>query len=126
MKTSGINIKRLVMGALVAVVMLVGFGATTAADAQGLRRPRRVVIVRPHRPFWGPYWERTYRVVDPIAEQREEGYNDGRKVGKDDAKEGNENDPENHKDFRKSKSLAYREAFLRGYADGYDEKRKDG
>jgi len=67
MKTNGIDIKRLVMGALVAVVLLIGVGTTTTADAQGLRRPRRVIIYRPYRPFWGPYWERSYRVVDPIA-----------------------------------------------------------
>jgi len=128
MKSHGINIKRLAMGALVVLVLLTGFGTATTADAQnpGLRKPRRVIIVRPYRPYWGrPYWDRTYHVVDPIAQQREEGYSDGRSAGKEDAKEGNEIDPEDHKDFRKSKSLAYREAFLRGYADGYRDKMKD-
>jgi hypothetical protein len=127
MKSNGINIKRLAMGALVALVLLTGFGTATIADAQDrvLRKPRRVIIYRPYRPFYRPYWDRTYVVVDPIAQQREEGYSDGRSAGKEDAKEGNEIDPEDHKDFRKSKSLAYREAFLRGYADGYREKMKD-
>lgn len=127
MKSNGINIKRLAMGALVALVLLTGFGTVTTVDAQdrGFRRPRRVIIYRPYRPFWGPYWDRTYHVIDPIAQQREEGYGDGRSAGKKDAKVGNEIDPEEHKDFKKSKSLAYREAFLRGYADGYREKVKD-
>lgn len=120
------GIKRLLMGALVAVVFLVGVGSTTAdAQDRGIRRPRRVIVYRPYRPFWEPYWwGTTYRVVDPIAAQREEGYSDGRSRGKDDAKEGRENDPENHKQFNKSKSLAYREAFLLGYADGYRKQMK--
>ena len=27
--------------------------------------------------------------------------------------------PENHEDFEKSESFAFRQAFLQGYADGY-------
>lgn len=121
MKSNGI--KRLLMGALVAVALLVGVGSTTAdAHDRGVRRPRRVIVYRPYRPFWGPYT--TYRVVDPIAALKEEGYSDGRSQGKDDAKDDRENDPENHKQFNKSKSLAYREAFLQGYADGYRKQMK--
>jgi hypothetical protein len=120
MKSNGI--KRIVMGAFVAVVLITGVGSTTAdAHGRGFRRPHRVIVYRPYRPFWGPYWYPTssYRVIDPIAAQKEEGYNDGRSRGKEDAQDGRENDPENHKQFNKSKSLAYREAFLLGYADGY-------
>ena len=108
--------KKLLMGTFVAVTFLVGIGSTTAeAHGRGYNRPRRVVFYRPYR----PYWDTTVRVVDPIASQREEGYSDGRSRGKDDAREGRENDPDNHKKFDKSKSLAYREAFLKGYAEGY-------
>jgi hypothetical protein len=113
------------MGALVAVTFLIGVGTTTAdAHGRGIRRPHRVVFFRPYRPFGWPYWERTYRVVDPISSLKEEGYSDGRSRGKDDAKEGRESDPENHKQFNKSNSLAYREAFLLGYADGYRKQMK--
>jgi hypothetical protein len=118
MKSNGM--KKLLMGALVAVTFLVGIGSTTAeAHGRGYNRPRRVIFYRPYRPYWGPYWDTTVRVVDPIALQKEEGYSDGRSRGKDDAREGRESDPDNHKKFDKSKSLAYREAFLKGYADGY-------
>jgi hypothetical protein len=118
MKLNGF--KKLLMGTLVAVTFLMGIGTATAeAHGRGYNRPRRAIFYRPYRPFWGPYWGNTVRVVDPIASQREEGYSEGRSRGKDDAKEGRENDPDNHKKFNKSKSLAYREAFLKGYADGY-------
>ncbi|MCI0392060.1 MAG: hypothetical protein MOB07_25275 [Acidobacteria bacterium] len=123
MKSNGII--KLMMGALVAVVLLITVGSTTAdAHGRGFRRPNRVIFYRPYRPFYRPYWVTTYRVVDPIAAAKEEGYSDGRSRGKDDAKEGRENDPENHKQFNKSKSLAYREAFLQGYADGYNKQHK--
>ncbi len=124
MKSNGI--KRLFLGLLVAITLLIGVGSTTAnAQGRGIHRPRRVIFYRPYRPFWGPYWwGPTYRVVDPIAAMREEGYRDGRSKGKDDAKDGQENDPENHKQFNKSKSIAYREAFLQGYADGYRKQMK--
>jgi len=124
MKSNGI--KGLVMGLLVAGIFLVGVGSTRA-NAQGrvIIRPRPVIVYRPYRPFWGPYWGyTTYRVVDPIAAQREAGYSDGRSEGKHDAKDGRENDPENQKQFLKSKSLAYREAFLQGYADGFRKQLK--
>jgi hypothetical protein len=113
-------IKKLFMGALVALIVLTGFGALTAeAHNRVVRRHRRVIFVRRYDPFWDTYRLPTYRVVDPIAAQREEGYSDGRSKGKDDAKDGRENDPESHKQFNKSKSYAYRQAFLQGYADGY-------
>ncbi len=122
-----IGIKRIVMGAFVAVVLLTGVGSTTAeAHGRGYRRPHRVIVYRPYNPFWGPYWYPSsyYRVVDPIAAQKEEGYSDGRNHGKEDAKYGRENDPEHQKEFIKSKSFAYREAFLLGYADGYRKQMK--
>jgi hypothetical protein len=115
-------IRKLIMGMVVGIMLLIGIGSTTAnAQGRGFRR-HHWVFFRPYRPFWGPY---TYvRVVDPIAAQKEQGYNDGRSKGKDDAKEGKEEDPESHKKFDKSKSLAYREAFLQGYADGYRKQMK--
>jgi hypothetical protein len=60
-------------------------------------------------------------VVDPIAYQREQGYNEGRSEGKKDAKKGRPAAPTGHKDYLKSSSLAYREAFVQGYNERYRE-----
>ena len=115
MKLNGI--KGLVMGLLVAVVFFISAGSTTA-NAQGRRYcgHRRVVFYRHFDPFWD---FRTYRVVDPIATLQEQGYSDGRNRGKDDARDGRGNNPYDQKQYYKSNSLAYREAFLKGYAEGY-------
>jgi len=117
------GIRKLLLGALTAVTLVIGIGSATTTEAQGRRivvvRPPRVIITRPYRPFWGPHWDRTYTVVDPIGEHREDGYRDGIDKGKDDAKDGLGSNPERHKQFNKSKSLAYRQAFLHGYDEGY-------
>jgi hypothetical protein len=76
-------------------------------------------------PFWDPFWGPTYTYVDPIAAQRESGYSDGKSRGKDDAKKGLANDPASHKHYRNSNSLTYREAFIKGYNEGYSEKLAD-
>lgn len=119
--------KQLAMGGLVAVMLMAGAALTTVnAQTRVMRRPHRVVVVRPYNPFWyrryDPFWDPytyTYRVVDPIAAQREEGFSDGRSKGKKDAKKRLAQAPTSHDDYQKSNSLAYREAFLKGYADGY-------
>jgi len=120
-------IRKLMLGTLAAVTLMIGIGSATSAEAQVrvVRRPPRVVFYRPYRPlynpfYWGPTWNRTYTVVDPIAARREDGYRDGMDKGKDDAKDGLGGNPERHKKFNKSKSLAYREAFLQGYAEGFN------
>jgi hypothetical protein len=64
-------------------------------------------------------------VVEPIAYQREQGYSEGRGEGKDDAKKGRPANPTGHKDYVKSRSLAFREAFVQGYETGYQEKLED-
>ena len=117
------RIKGLLAGLFAAVMLLVSIGST-AAQAQGRRiyiyRYPRPFYHRMYDPFWGP-WDRTVTVVDPIAEQRESGYSDGHKRGKDDAKHHKPNDPTRHKHYNQSNSLAYRQAFLQGYAEGYRE-----
>jgi hypothetical protein len=60
-------------------------------------------------------------VVNPIARQRDKGYSDGHKRGREDAKDGKPESPERHDHYNKSDSLTYRQAFLQGYADGYSE-----
>src|ERR1041385_4496611 len=118
------KLKRFFIGVLGSAILLVGIGLTTA-QAQGrvIIRPRPF-IVRPYwgpRWGWGPYWGPTYTVVNPIAAQREQGYSDGHKQGKDDAKHERANAPEDQKKYLKSDSMTYRQAFLKGYADGFDE-----
>ena len=119
------RMKKMILGAFVAVFLMSGVLATTA-EAQGrfVRRPHRVIIYRPINPFWhrryDPFWGPSrYTVVDPVAARSEEGFSDGRSQGKKDAKKGFEADPTSHKDYIKSKSLAYRQAFVQGYEAGY-------
>ena len=126
------KINQLAIGAFAAIMLLSGVFATTA-EAQGrvrvIRRPPRVIFVRPYNPFWyrryDPFWDpfysTRYRVEDPIAYQREQGYRDGRDEGKKDAKKGRPANPRGHKDYIKSNSLAYREAFVQGYNERFRE-----
>ena len=122
------RVKQLIMGAFAVAMLLVGVGSTTA-NAQGrvIVGHRPIVVYRPfgpywHSPFWNPYWgPYGYTVVNPIAAQTEQGYSDGMSRGKDDAKHDKANAPESHKHYYNSNSLAYREAFLKGYAEGYKD-----
>ena len=122
--------KGLIMGLMLVATLLLGVGSTTAqAQHRGFRRHGPVIVYRPYRPYWGygwgwrdPFWNRTVTVVDPIAQARESGYSDGHKRGRDDAKHEKPNSPESHKHYRNSHSLTYRQAFLQGYADGYNER----
>ncbi|HKX31942.1 MAG TPA: hypothetical protein VJ302_29920 [Blastocatellia bacterium] len=132
------RVKRLAMGAFAAIVLLAGVGVGTA-NAQGRRvqrphpRPPRVIVYRPYYrpyfspfydPFWGPRWGwgPTYTVVDPIAYEREKGYKEGRDEGKDDAKKGRPSNPTGHKDYLKSDSFTFRESFVKGYNESYQER----
>lgn len=129
------RVRQLVMGAFAAIMLLSGAFATTAEaqDRVIRRRPPRVIFVRPYNPFWyrryDPFWDSfyypRYRVVDPIAYQREQGYSDGRDEGKEDAKKGRLANPTGHKDYLKSKSLAYREAFVQGYNERFREEKAE-
>ena len=119
------RVRKGITSALVAVILLFGAWSTTAnAQVRQGHRPGRVVVVQ--RPFFFPhyYWNYypNYRVIDPVAYQREQGYSDGHSRGKDDAKHGKANDPGSHKHYRNSDSINYREAFAQGYADGYRER----
>jgi hypothetical protein len=125
------KVKRVVVGLFLVVMLASGIGATTA-DAQDRRRghrPPRVIIYRHydpfwHRhydPFWDPFYSSRYRVVDPVAYQRETGYREGKNEGERDAKKGRPADARSHKDYRKSDSIHFREAFVQGYDEGYRE-----
>jgi len=122
------TIKQIVIGAFAAIMLLAGAFATTAeAQTQVIRRPTRIIVYRPYNPFWyrryDPFWDPfypyRYTAVDPIAYQREQGYRDGRNDGKKDAKKGLSANPTGHKDYLKSSSLAYREAFMQGYNESF-------
>jgi len=136
MKTN--RVKQLILSAFAAVLLMSGV-LTSVVQAQEKslraprRAPRRIIVYRPHyrfynpfydpfyNPFWGSYWGPSYRVVDPIAWQREQGYSEGRDEGKDDAKDGRPANPTGHKDYLNSNSLAFREAFVQGYNERYRE-----
>ena len=115
------SLKKIITMSAVALTLMFGtLVTTTAAQIRVVRPHHRVVFVG--RPFFGPYYNHYYTVVDPIAYQREQGYSDGLSRGKNDAKHGKVDDPRSHKHFRDSDSATYREAFLQGYSDGYAER----
>jgi hypothetical protein len=114
--------------ALVGVLILGGALALGSVPAQAQVRPHVRVFVTP-RPFihsgfyWGYPYYYPYATYDPIAYQKESGYSDGLSRGKSDAKHGKADDPNSHSHYRDSKSLAYREAFLQGYEQGFRDYR---
>jgi len=118
------SIRRVAAAASVAVILLLGAGAMTTANAQRVVVRPRVFVV--HRPFVGGWWGYPYGpyYTDPIAYQREQGYSDGLSRGRDDAKHGRPDDPNSHSHFRNSSSVTYREAFAQGYADGFNGVRR--
>jgi hypothetical protein len=132
------TVKQLVLGAFAAVILMSGVFSTTAeAQTRGFRRHRPVIVYRPYyryyspfydpfySPFYDPFWGSSYRTVDPVAYQQEQGYSKGRSKGKDDAKKGLAANATGHKDYLKSDSLHYREAFVKGYREGYNDKLAD-
>lgn len=126
------RVKKLIVGLSLAVMLVAGIGSTTA-NAQGkqkrVRKPPRVIIYRAYDPFWyrryDPFWDSyyspRYRVVDPIAYQKEKGYKEGKDEGEDDAEDGRPANATGHKDYLKSDSIHFREAFIQGYNAGYRE-----
>ena len=121
MKTN--RLKQLMLAAFVAITLLVGIDATANAQTVVVRQRPVIVYRRPfYRPFWGPNY---VTVVDPIASAREQGFSDGRSAGKSDAKKGLANNAQSHKHYAKSDSETYRDAYLRGYSEGFREKRND-
>jgi hypothetical protein len=126
------KIKRLIIGVFLMATLMAGIGATTA-NAQNRRRghrPPRVIVHRHYDPFWhwryDPFWDpfysSRYRRVDPVAYQREQGFREGKEEGKDDARKGMPANATGHKEYQKSDSIHFREAFIKGYNAGYGEK----
>lgn len=113
---------------LMAVVLFIV--GTMTVNAQSRRtRCRSRIVYRHHNPFWyrhyDPFWNSYYprfQVADPIAYQRERGYKEGKDEGKEDAEKGRAANATGHKDYLKSSSITFREAFVEGYNVGYEEK----
>ena len=122
MKTN--TMKNLLIGVFTTIVVMIGVGMGTNAQAQNrliVRTPRIVIGVGDshRRPHWDRFYERRFDWVDHVNEQREEGYDDGFEAGKKDAREGNDFEPVDQKKYIKASSYAYRRAFVCGYEDGY-------
>jgi hypothetical protein len=129
-----LTLKKLMMSLFAAVILLPGVSKVTA-DAQHVhwRRPVRVIIIQPYRPLvrpvypvvqqyypvYYPYILPTYSVAEPFSYLQAKGYKEGVDEGEDDAEDGRLPNPAIHKDFYKSYSPVYRQAFIQGYYDAY-------
>lgn len=105
-------------------------GYTGGGYYHGGHGPGRVVVVRPFGSYWypgyyNPLWSPYYYGSDPLALQQERGYRDGLDEGRDDAKHGLAADATENKDYLKSNSMAFRDAFVQGYDEGYRERLDD-
>jgi hypothetical protein len=104
---------------------------STSANAQGRYRGR-VVIVRPYRPFFHPYYPGPFynrygyynQYVFSSSEAAEnQGYHDGFNTGRSDARHGRSYNPERSHYFQDAGfgnfAEAFRDGFVRGYRDGF-------
>lgn len=133
---------RRIGGLILTALLLTGIAFVSPSDVQAQGR-RRVVIVRPIRPFgyrhwwgypygpygwgydpWSPYGSYYSRYVFGNSEDAvNQGYKDGFNTGKDDGKKAKSFDPERSHYFKESGfgnfAETYRSGFSRGYQDGY-------
>jgi hypothetical protein len=129
MKSNGA--KKMIVAMSLVIMLLAGIGSATvyAQGKKGGRKPPRVIYYRYydpfwHRhydPFWSPFYYNRYRVVDPIAYQREQGFREGKDEGEEDAEKGRPSNARGHEDYVESDSIHFREAFVQGYNEGYRE-----
>src|SRR5262245_18785758 len=130
---------RRIGGLVLTALMLFGIAFVTSSEVQAQGR-RRVVIVRPIRPFgfrnwwgypygwgydtWSPYgYGYSQYVFDNGDEAVNQGYNDGYKTGKSDGKKDKSFDPQRSHYFKEAGfgnfAEVYRSGFSRGYQEGY-------
>jgi hypothetical protein len=128
---------RRIGGFIMAAILLSGiamFGGS-AVQAQG-RFHRRVIIVRPYRPYrwgFGPRWgyspygydlRYSHYVFDNGDQAANQGYTDGYKTGQSDGKKSKSFSAERSHYFHDAGfgnfAEAYRLGFSRGYREGYD------
>lgn len=122
-------------GIILAALMLSGVAFVSAETVEAQHR-RRVIIVRPHRPFgyhrwWGrpygyPYgYDNRYSqyVFSSTDSATKHGYEQGFKTGKDDGKKAKSFSYERSHYFQEAGfgnfGEVYRSAFSRGYQEGY-------
>ena len=133
--------KTAIVGVAFSAVALLSAGATSGTEAVAQVRfrrvpPNRVVIANPrprvfvaprvfvgprfyHPGFYSGFYQPYYSYTEAHYAAEQTGYHDGFVRGKDDAKHGMASSPESHKHYSGSSNGTYREAFLRGYEDGY-------
>ena len=127
------TLKKLIMSLFAAIILLPGVSKITADAQYHWRRSVRVIVVQPYfpvvRPYYpvyypvyNPYLLPAYGVAEPFSYLQEKGYKEGVDEGKDDAEDGRLPNPTIHKDFYKSYSPVYRQAFIQGYYDAYRRK----
>src|SRR5262245_37994796 len=98
---------RRIGGVALTALMLFGVAFVSSSEAQAQSRRRRVVIVRPYRPFgfrrfgypygydpWGYGYRYNHYVFDNSDKAATQAYKDGFKTGKDDGKKSKSFDPE--------------------------------
>ena len=118
-------------GFILAALLLPGVVALlSSSNAQA---QRRVVIVRPYRPFYRPWGYDPWRydrynyyrqyVFRNSERAFQQGYHDGLKTGESDLKHRRSYDPERSHYFQEAGfgnfGEAYRQGFVRGYAYGF-------
>jgi hypothetical protein len=126
------TMKKLIMSVFTPALFLPGvLNITADAQHRHWRAQGRVIIVQPFSPVYYPVYEYpvydpflwpAYNAAEPFHYLQEKGYKEGRDEGKDDAEDGKPPNPTIHKDFYKSYSPIYRQAFIQGYYDEYRRK----
>src|SRR6185295_16457797 len=120
-------------GIILAALMLSGVAFVSAGTVEAQYR-RRVIIVRPYRPFgyrswWGrpygydPYFRYSQYVFSSSDSAAEHGYDQGFKTGREDGKKAKSFSYERSHYFQEAGfgnfGEVYRSAFSRGYQEGY-------
>jgi hypothetical protein len=125
------------IGGFILIVLLVP-GVVTLLSSTTAQAQRRVIIVRPVRPFFNPWWGYgrfgpypyygyygyyNQYVFGSSESAYDRGYNEGLKTGENDARRHQSYNPERSHYFRDAGfgnfAGAYREGFERGYANGF-------
>ena len=116
----------LILTALLLTSLLILTGVTAGAQN---RTQRRVVIVRPIRPFrhYDPFWRQDrlnyYRYNQYVFSSSEkaysQGYKDGLKTGDSDGRKGKSFDPERSHYYQEAGFGNYGEIYRNGFSNGY-------